>query len=127
MLLSLKLIQSINYNYHGEHIKADFADLLFRLENETKKNISAVFNFDIERFFDYSRTLLLPNSASFTKKAFDTTNHNYIKNPIAPYTLLADLSNITSPLIIKPHPYGCYEFEKYFYQDRKTCQKFRYF
>ena len=44
-------------------------------------------------------------------------NKNYVKDIIAPYTLLIDLLEINSEnLIIKPHPHGVFSFDFYFPQ-----------
>ncbi len=60
--------------------------------------------------------LLIPNSESLTKRALAVYG-KYVKDIIAPYTLLIDLLGIPSErLIIKPHPHGVFSFDLYFPQ-----------
>lgn len=84
------------------------------LRNETKEKILAAYpEMNFAKVAEIS-ALLVPNSESLTKRAIASCG-SYIRDNIAPYTLLIDLMKIPSErLMIKPHPHGTFSFETRF-------------
>ncbi len=104
----------IDYTLPGKISVVDFSKKLKLLPIEYKRKILNVYSQNLCKQINDMEVLLLTNSESLTKKALSNAN-NYVAKTIAPYTILMDIIHCnTNDFVIKPHPYGNFDFETYF-------------